>query len=228
MLLVGSSLSSALPGVVLLGIACAANPWGIMIAVLLLNARRGLRIVWAYVVAWVGAISVVMAVLLLGFGASPASSKTTSSAVSVADLVIGLVLLAFVARRIRRSRSETKAPVAEKAQPGWLRTIEEISIVGAFTIGVYSATYPVVVAAAGEILKADVSSSDEVVLAIIFVILGSSSVVGVAALRTFAKSSSGPLLERMRMWLTVHNAAVLTTILLIAGLALTARGIQGL
>jgi hypothetical protein len=40
-----------------------------MIAVLLLDARRGRGIVWAYVVAWVGAITVVLTALLAGFGA---------------------------------------------------------------------------------------------------------------------------------------------------------------
>jgi hypothetical protein len=224
-------VSSAVTSVVLLGLACAANPWGIMVAVLLLNAQRGLWVVWAYVAAWVGSISVVMALLLAGFGSTDSSSDTTNKTVSIVEIALGLLLLAFGAARVlkaRRAGSADAAPVDEKEQPGWLKAIAEISLVGAFLLGIYSATYPMVVAAAGEILRSDLSSADELTLAIVFVVLGSSTVFAVAALGTFARSRSAALLERMRGWLTLHNAAVLTAIMLVFGLALTARGIQAL
>ena len=166
--------SGDVTSIVLLGLGCAANPWGIMVAVLLLNAERGLWVVWAYVVAWVGAISVVMAFLLLGFGSTSASSNTTSKVASITELVIGLLLLGFGAWRILRARPGTSASV-EKEQPGWLRAIKHISVIGAFLLGIYSATYPLVVAAAAEILRDDLSSSDQTLLAVLFVILGSST-----------------------------------------------------
>jgi len=224
-------VSGDLTSVILLGLGCAANPWGIMMAVLLLNAKRGLWVVWAYVAAWVAAISVTMALLLLGFGSTSTSSSTTSKAVSIVEIVIGLALVGFGARSLLKARRERSAAPTEKLeqkQPRWLRAIAEISIVGAFLLGIYSATYPVVVAAAGEILRADVSAADQTELAVIFVIVGSSTVIAVAALGTFAPSRSASFLARMRAWLTVHNSQVLTAILLLFGLALTARGIQSL
>ncbi|MEI7759387.1 MAG: GAP family protein [Thermoleophilia bacterium] len=224
-------MSTELTSVILLGLGCAANPWGIMVAVLLLNARRGLWVVWTYVAAWIIAISGVMALLLLGFGSTDSSSNSTNTTVAIAELIIGLALLAFGARSLLKTRRERAMPQAdrvEKKQPGWLRAIEEMSVIGALLLGFYSATYPLVVAAAGEILRADVSASDELALAIIFVILGSSTVVAVAALGTFAPSRSEAFLARMREWLTVHNSEVLAAILLLFGLALTARGIQSL
>jgi hypothetical protein len=224
-------VSGDLTSVILLGLGCAANPWGIMMAVLLLNAKRGLWVVWAYVAAWVAAISVTMALLLLGFGSTSTSSSTTSKAVSIVEIVIGLALVGFGARSLLKARRERSAAPTEKLeqkQPRWLRAIAEISIVGAFLLGIYSATYPVVVAAAGEILRSDVSASDQATLAVIFVILGSSTVIAVAALGTFAPSRSASFLARMRAWLTLHNSEVLTAILLVFGVALIARGIQSL
>ena len=115
----GSDITS----IVLLGLGCAANPWGIMVAVLLLNARRGLWIVWAYVVAWIASISVVMALILAGFGSSSASSSTTSRAASIAELVIGLVLLAFGGWRLLKARqnASTGTSRTEQEQPRWLQ-----------------------------------------------------------------------------------------------------------
>jgi Sap, sulfolipid-1-addressing protein len=225
-------VSSALAAVVLLGIGCAANPWGIMMAILLLPARRGHGIVWVYVVAWIGSISAVLAIILVGLGAFLESgSDTARTRTSLVELGLGLLLLGFGFKRIledRRAPARPAAPAGAPPLPGWLKAIESISYVFAFLLGVYSATYPLVVAAGGEILSADVTTSETVALAVLFVVLGSSSVVAVAAFGTFAPTRSAPLLDRMRAWLTVHNRAVINAILIVAGLALSARAITTL
>jgi hypothetical protein len=217
--------SSALGSVVVLGIGCAANPWGIMIAILLLDARRGHGIVWTYVLAWTGAISVVLVALLAGFGAVfESGSDSANTAVSWVELALGVVLIGFGVRRFLGSRGE-EAPAET---PRWLRAIENLSYPAAFLLGIYSATYPLVIAAAGEILRADTSSAETTALVVLFIVLGSSSVAGVAALGTFAPSRSAAFLERMRVWVTAHNRAVITTIVLVLGGYLAARGLQGL
>jgi hypothetical protein len=227
-------VSAELTSVILLGLGCAANPWGIMIAVLLLDASRGHAIVWTYVVAWVGAISVVLAALLAGFGAIfEKGSEGAATAASAAELLLGLALLAWGATRVVQARRATVAALSDPAPPkpdtpGWLQAIENISYPAAFLLGIYSATYPLVIAAAGEILRSDASRAETVELALLFVALGSSSVVAVAALGTLAPGRSAVFLQRLRVWLTVHNRAVITAILLAVGLALTARGLTGL
>ena len=195
-------MSAEFTSVVLLGIGCAANPWGIMIAVLLLDARRGHGIVWAYVVAWIGAITVVLAALLAGFGAtSESGSDSATTAAAVVELVVGLALLGLGLQRLLGARRASRAalpasPAAHAQLPGWLRAIENISYLAAFLLGIYSATYPLVIAAAGEILRADGSTAETVALAVLFILLGSSSVIAVAVLGTFAPRRSAPLLER--------------------------------
>jgi hypothetical protein len=218
-------VSSALASVVLLGLACAANPWGIMIAILLLDARRGHGVVWTYVLAWSGSISVVIAALLAGLGAVFASgSDSANTAVSWILLVLGVVLLGFGVRRLLSPQGEA----APAETPRWLRAIENISYPAAFVLGIYSATYPMVIAAAGEILRADTTTGETAALAALFVVLGSSSVVAVAALGTFAPRRSAAFLDRMRAWVTAHNRAVITAILLVLGVFLAARGLGGL
>ena len=217
--------SSALAGVVVLGLGCAANPWGIMIAILLLDARRGHGIVWTYVLAWTGAISVVLVALLAGVGAVfESGSDSANTAVSWLELALGVLLIGFGVRRLLGPRGE-ETPTET---PRWLQAIENISYPAAFLLGIYSATYPLVIAAAGEILRADTSSAETAALVVLFIVLGSSTVVGIAALGTFAPSRSAAFIDRMRAWVTVHNRAVITTILLVLGGYLAARGLQGL
>ena len=218
----------------LLGIGCAANPWGIMIAVLLLDARRGHGIVWVYVVAWIGAITVVLTAVLAGLGAIfESGSHSATTATAVVELALGLSQLAWGLQRLLAARRASTAtlparPSGPPQLPAWLRAIESISYLAAFLLGIYSATYPLVIAAAGEILRAGGSTAETVALAVLFILLGSSSVVAVAALGTFAPRRSAPLLERMRSWLVVHNRAVITAILLVLGVSITARGLTGL
>jgi hypothetical protein len=190
--------------------------------------------VWTYVVAWVGAITVVLTALLAGFGAIfAAGSDSATMAASVAELVLGLALLGWATTRVMQAKRAVAARRSgdlppQLATPRWLHAIENISYPASFLLGIYSATYPLVIAAAGEILRSDASTAETVVLASLFVVLGSSSVAAVAALGTFAPGRSAAFLERLRVWLTVHNGAVITAILLALGIALTARGLTGL
>src|SRR5690242_19619678 len=112
-----------------------------MIAILLLDARRGLGIVWTYVVAWTGAITVVLVALLAGLGAVFGSgSDSSGTAGSRIVLAVGLVLLAFGVRRLfQRGRRDRSAPAET---PRWLRAIENISYPAACLLGIYSATSP--------------------------------------------------------------------------------------
>lgn len=224
-------MSGATVSVVLLGIACAANPWGIMIAVLLLEARRP-GVVWAYVLAWVGSLSVGIAVLVAGFGALVDSgSKSASTAAAVIELVLGGALAAWGVERIVEDRRAPEAPSpdepVEPAPPGWIRAIENISYVPAFLLGIYSATWPMVIAASGEIVKAGGSQAQTVALCVLFVLVGSSTVVAVAAVGTFTDRSA-ELLARLRRWLMLHSRAVITAILLVVGIVLAARGVSAL
>jgi Sap, sulfolipid-1-addressing protein len=224
-------VSSDVVAVVLLGLACAANPWGIMIAILLLNAKRGRGVVWSYAAAWVGTMSLALAVILAGLGAFLESGSAGASKTAAAiQLALGIVLLGFGLKRVRGDRraATSEGPPGTPPLPRWLHAIENISCVPAFVLGIYSLTWPMVIAAGGEILAAGVTTTQMVALAVLFVVLGSSTVVGVAAFGTFAPGRSEPLLGRMRGWLTLHNRAVINAILLVFGVALSARGLTGL
>ncbi len=106
------------------------RPWGIMIAVLLLDARRGQGIVWTYVVAWVCAITFVLTVLLAGFGTVfESGSDSATTATSLAELVLGVALLALGLKRVlqsRRAAARQHAPASlrrrRRRQDGYARS----------------------------------------------------------------------------------------------------------
>ena len=202
-----------------------------MIAALLLEARRP-GVVWAYVLAWVGSLSMGLAVLVAGFGALVESgSKSASTATAIVELLLGIALAAWGVQRIVENRRgphvQQAAEQGELATPGWMRAIENISYIPAFLLGVYSATWPTVIAAAGEIVRAGVSTPQTVALCVVFIVVGSSTVVTVAAIGTFSNRSD-ELLARLRLWLTIHSRAVITALLLAVGTLLSVRGLSRL
>ena len=173
-------MSSALGAVVGLGCGCAANPWGIMCAVLLLDARRGPVVVWAYVAAWIVSIGVVVAVLVGGLATVASSAEGAGTTAAWLELALGVVLLAFGIGRIARRAS---AAPGTDGQPRWLRAVEQITIVQALLLGIYSATYPFAVAAAAAILASQPTAAEAAALSLIFVAVGSASVVAVRGVR---------------------------------------------
>jgi len=217
-------MSSAFWSVVGLGCGCAANPWGIMCAVLLLDARRGPVVVWAFVAAWIVSLGVVVTVLVGGLATVTSSTDGPGTAAAWLELTLGVVLLAFGIRRIAR---RAPADPGTDGQPRWLRAVEEITIVQALLLGIYSATYPFAVAAAAAILESEPTADEAAALSIVFVAVGSASVVAVAAIGTLAPARSDAFLCRLRAWLVRHNRAVLTAILLAFGVVLTTHGLRG-
>ena len=113
-----------------------------------------------------------------------------------------------VAWRQRQARLRSRNASRRDGCERWRRSVTEV-----FLLGVHSATYPLVIAATGEIVSGDFGATEEIALAVVFVVIGSSSVAGVAALATFAAQRSAALIERMRLWLTLNNQAVVTAIL---------------
>ena len=94
--------------VLLLAVACAANPWGIMIAALLLQARRR-YVVWAYVLAWVGSLTVGLALLVAGFGAAVESGSDGAATVTaIVELALGGAILVWGVQRTVQDRRDAR------------------------------------------------------------------------------------------------------------------------
>ena len=217
-------MSSAFWAVVALGCGCAANPWGIMCAVLLLDARRGPVVVWAYVAAWIVSLGVVVVVLVGGLTTVTSSADGAGTAAAWAELALGVVLLAFGVRRIAQ-----RAPLdlGTDGQPRWLHAVEQITIVQALLLGIYSATYPFAVAAAAAILESQPTAAEATALS------SSSWVSGRPPSSRSRRSGRSPrvgLLQSSGVYargLVRHNRAVLTAVLLAFGVVLTTHGLRG-
>ena len=142
-----------------LGLAVAlTSPVSVVTVIVLLSLPAGRRRGIAFLIGWLIALAVIAALMLFvlhgqNFGSR---SSSPSRAASALEVLLGSVLLiwAVVAYRRREPASGGASP------PKWLDRIEGTHWLLAVAVGALMLSYGLTLAAASEILKANVSTLD--------------------------------------------------------------------
>ncbi len=82
--------------------------------------------------------------------------------------------------------------------------------------------------AAAGVAQLGLSTTDAVVSLIVFIIVGSLTILGPVIYYLLGGEKAKAELDSMKSWLAVHNAAVMTMLFLVFGVALIAKGIPPL
>ncbi|MFL5671993.1 MAG: GAP family protein, partial [Chloroflexota bacterium] len=99
------------------GILTALTPWAIVGLIVLLGSKAGARAAIAFAGGWFCAVAFIAAVVAAGLGDLGSSSRSSvSNAVYIVEIVLGLALLAFAARR----RAGDRLATSPTAEPAWL------------------------------------------------------------------------------------------------------------
>jgi len=154
------------------------------------------------------------------------SSKDTtpSRAASAVEVVLGALVFVVSARAFRRrARGQTSAEA-----PQWLSRLDRTNWVLAVVVGAFMLTYSLTVAAAAEILKADVSAADA---AIAFAVFAAASITTIAApivVVVAAPERSAERLAGWRRWLLGNSRTIGLVALMVIGALLAVRGVVDL
>ncbi len=216
---IGEILPSAL------GIAISPIP--IIAAILMLLSPRAKGTSIGFLLGWLAGIVVALVVFTLLSSVIPASDPTASKPIAGwIKIVLGVLLLLLA---VQQWRKRPKAGV-EPALPGWMKAIDTMNAGKGFGLGfLLSAVNPknLLMAVAGGLAigSAALSIGQTVIVSAIFVLIAASTVlVPVVAYLIAAKSMAAPL-ERLRVWLVDHNAAIMATLLLVIGVVMIGKGI---
>ena len=63
---------------------------------------------------------------------------------------------------------------------------------------------------------------------LVYVVLAAAAVLAIVLASTVAPKRMAAVLVRLRDWLTLHNSAIMTLLLVVFGFLLIGRGIEGL
>lgn len=221
----GTVIGDVLP----LAIGVAISPIPIIAVTLMLLSSHAGRTSVGFLAGWIaGIVSITVVVQLLVAGAeSDTSGESTLS--SVLKLVFGVLLLLLAARQWRKRPHE-----GQSAQmPKWMSTINTLSGWAACGLGLLlSAANPknlLMCFSAGTTIAAGSLSTGETVTATaIFAALAVSTVAAPVVIFLASREKVQHQLGELRVWLTDHNVAVMSVLLLVIGVVLIGKGLSGL
>lgn len=219
----GEVIGDVLPSA--LGVAISPVPIIAVILMLLAPHARAASI--AYLLGWVVGITVVVVVVVLVVDPVDSSEPDDPSNFSaVLKLVLGVLFLLLAARSWRHRPRAGHDP----AMPTWMGAIASVTPLKACGLGfLLSAVNPKNLALGIAGGSAIGSGADDVtttvVGVVVFVVVASSSIAVPVVAFLVAEERMREPLDELRRWLTLHNSAVMSVLMLVLGVDSIGKGI---
>jgi hypothetical protein len=210
-----------------LGLAVAfTSPVSVVTIIVLLSMPSGRRRALAFVCGWLIAIAAIGAIAIFVLHGQDFSSKhsTPSRAASALEILLGSLLLLWAVVAFRR-RKPSKEGVSE---PRWLSRVEGTHWLLAVAVGAIMLSYALSLAAASEILKANVSSLDAAAAIVIFSLTSIVTVAAPIVVAVTAPERSAQRLAAWKAWLLGNSHTVVLVVLMVVAALLIVRGISDL
>ena len=222
----GSELMSLL----LLAFTAAASPFSLIAFSLVLATDRGPRNGIAFICGWIVTVTLIgVAMSILGAGVEFNKTNTAGKWALALELALGVVLIiVWVRRRFRPRPIPVVVEVEEKEPPAWQRKIATMRYPGAFVAGGAVQTWPVMIAAAAQILLLDLGPAESLGWMFLFALATTTGIVVLEVLAWRSPSSAADRLRRLRAYIDGHRDSVINWAYLLGGLWLFFRGLLGL
>jgi threonine/homoserine/homoserine lactone efflux protein len=221
----GQAIGNTLP----LAIAVAISPVPIIAIVLMLGTPRARSNGPAFAVGWVAGLAIVGTIVLVAAsGNATSSSGGPATWVNVLKLVFGILFL-LMAARTWHGRPK---PGEEAAMPKWMQAVDGFSApkalgAGLLLSGVNPKNLALTAAAAATIAQAGLSNSQEAVSLVVFVLIGSVTILTPVAIYFLMGAKAKQILDELKAFMAAHNAAIMTVLLLVLGAKLIGDAIAG-
>jgi len=226
-LIVAGNEGTLVAEVAALGLAVAfTSPVSVVTVIVLLSLPSGRRRALAFVCGWLIAIAAIGALMVLvlqgqDFGSNRSSPSRGASALEI--LLGSLLLIWSVVRYRRRERSK-----GGQSTPKWFGRIERTHWLLASAVGALMLSYGLSLAAASEILKANLSRLDDSVAIAVFALTSIITVVAPIVLVLVAPDRAAQRLEAWKTWLLGNSQAVALVVLMVVGAFLIFKGAKDL
>jgi len=205
-------------------VGVAISPVPIIAVILMLFSRSAKLNSSAFLVGWVLGLTVVGAVVLAsGVSSSDGAPSTASGWIKV------LVGVLFLALGVKQWSNRPEAG-EEASVPAWMSKIDDFTAAKAFGAGVLlSAVNPknlgLTLAAAATIGGSGLSTGDEYVVMLLFVVVASLTVATPVILNLILGSRAEATLTSMKQWLTANNNTVMSVLFVVLGANVLGNGL---
>jgi Sap-like sulfolipid-1-addressing protein len=204
-----------------LGVA-VTSPGSVVTIIVLLSTSSGLQRAIAFICGWVLAIAVLALLMIFVLQGQDFSSAhtTPSKAASIVEVILGALLLIGSVRFYRRPKSDS----GPASPPKWLDRIERTHWSLCVLAGAVMLSYALSLAAVAEILKANVSTAEATVAAVVFAVTSIVTIGAPVVVVLAAPERSNQVLASWRAWLLANSRSVALIALMVIGALLVVRG----
>ncbi|MCL7425404.1 GAP family protein [Streptomyces sp. YS415] len=219
---VGQMLASA--------VGIAISPIPIITVVLMLATPRGRVNGTAFTLTWVVCVAaVVTAVVLLGSGADASGDDGPADWTLWVKLVLGVLFLLLGGKQWAGRPREGQ----EAEQPGWMKAIDRFTPAkAAGSAAVLAVANPknLVLAVGGalSIAGSDASAGGKAGAAALMVLIASLCALIPLGVYLLGGARSAETLSGWKTWMARHNAAIMTTLLIVLGAKYIGDAVSGL
>ncbi len=221
-------LSQAIGDLLPLAVGVALSPVPIVAVILMLGTPKARVNGPAFTLGWVLGLVVVSVIVLVVAGGAD-SDKSSSDALDVIKLALGVVFLFMALKQWRGRPKEGEEPTL----PRWMAAIDTFTpgrsfVFGALLSGVNPKNLALTLAAAASIAQAGLGTTDSAIAVAVFVVIGSLTVAGPVVFFMFGGSRATKPLASIKDLMGGHNAVIMMVVLLVLGAKLIGSGISGL
>lgn len=210
-------------------VGVAISPIPIIAVILMLATPRARSNGPAFLLGWVGGLTIVgTVVLLVSSGGDASSQGQPADWVNVLKLVLGVVLLLVAVKQWRGRPRGGEEP----QMPKWMKSIDGFTPGKAAGFGaLLSSANPknllLVVGAAASIAQTGASAGSQAASLAVFVLIATLG-TGVPVVIYFALGErSAAILDELKNWMNQNNAAIMTVLCLVLGAKLIGDAISG-
>jgi threonine/homoserine/homoserine lactone efflux protein len=222
-------LSQAVGATLAFALAVALSPFPVIGIVLILSGTHGRRNGPLFAVGWVLGLSLVSAVVVLLLAGA---DDPDSSASAVADWFRVVAGLALIGLGVRKFLTRPRDDEVEKT-PAWMASLADASpgrawVLGLLLSGANPKNVVLTASAVTAVIETGVHGADLLLPLVVFVAIGSSTVVGAVVAGLVGGAPAAAFLDGVRRFMVAHSTSIMVLVLVILGASVLGGGLEGL
>lgn len=208
-------------------VAVALSPIPVVAIVLVLGTPRARTSGAAFALGWVAGLALLSTAVVLLLGSDPGSDADTG--IDWLKVVVGVAFLLLAARTWSRRPREGE----QTEMPRWMASLGSLTppravLLGAMLSGANPKNLALTLAAAASISQAGLDGAGTAVALVLYVVVGSLTVVGAVLFHLLAGARAAAPLAAVERFMSAHSSAIMIVILLLLGAKLLGDGLGGL
>jgi threonine/homoserine/homoserine lactone efflux protein len=210
-------------------LAVAISPFPVIGIVMILAGHHGRRNGPLFAAGWVVGLTVVAALVIVVFNGVDDPDSTSSAIADWGRVIVGAALIILGGRAWwRRPRP---GDVAET--PSWMASLDDATAVKALFLGLLLSganpkNFVLTAAATTSIAEAGAHGSDLVAAVIVFVLIGSFTVIVAVLVHLFGGQWGISFLDAVRQFMIANSTVISVIVLMILGANVLGAGLTGI